>query len=138
MDPEEPNDVTLRGDVWKGPFKDKFWSPDPVAACWVLTAVLIHEGQHQDDDYVWPPPGPTTGNPVYPCEELANVCGEIRTLCEALAKIATGTLASAHVTERKDWLEAGKDPGGNPGRGTKPFWEMEKTRYAGPGGGDPR
>lgn len=54
----------------------------------------------------------------------------IRTLCEADEALPDNPpQLEKHVGERKDWLEDGKDPGGAPEIGTKPYWQNKKAEY---------
>lgn len=62
------------GDKWKG-------LADPVG-CWALAADLLHEGDHQDDDYAWPPVTAEDKERYY-CAERDASAKEVEVLADA-------------------------------------------------------
>jgi hypothetical protein len=80
---------------------DQFLSTNRRAACWILAGILLHEGDHQDDDYPWPP---TTAEDrqKWHCEEAKAYCKELEVLCEAQNDRDLDTEGLAEVRARKE------------------------------------
>lgn len=82
--PDDMNDIVLDPDSWGGPNGDRFLCPDSeLASCYLLAAILLHEGGHQDDDYRWPPTSPADRK-AWHCSELECYCWELDFLTDAL------------------------------------------------------
>jgi hypothetical protein len=93
MSSTEPNDIYLRSSDWSAGNEWLGFS-DPLG-CYILAAQLLHEGDHEDDDYPWPTPPGSPAEKSWRCEELDAYDKEIKTLEEVLN---SGILS---VTERQ-------------------------------------
>lgn len=85
------NDVILNSNNWGGlpQFRNKWRGLEDPLGCWVLAAALLHEGDHQDDDYPWPPALPGDRKKHY-CEEEAATVKELETLSDAQDDLPAG------------------------------------------------
>lgn len=80
------NDVYLNANLWKGANQARWQGLDDPAGCWALAAALLHEGDHQDDDYPWPPATPADKK-KHICEEQKAAAKELEVLLDALDRM---------------------------------------------------
>jgi hypothetical protein len=82
MDPSQDHHIQLNGSKWRPQPNGGQWGlhPNPVA-CWDLACLLLHEADHNDDRYPWPPVTPFERRD-WLCDEFDAHCKQIDTLKE--------------------------------------------------------
>jgi len=106
------SDVYLNASKWKG---NKWKGLDDPVACWVLASDLLHEGDHQDDDYPWPVP-PAKMEKYY-CEERDASAKEVNVLADALDELEEAQTNELNIEleeakgQHRFWLKLKEEAG---------------------------